>query len=416
MRLLKAARKPNSVTSLLHLVAVYALLQGCSLQSWVVDQYSDYSKPKEKKYSSPAEKFRLYDKKLGKMIGLGRCAINSKSGIDELVEFSVLNLGDFDDSFLVLETQQKRLKQDRARIRSVIRSTSVDPNNFLEPYSHVSGFAEVWYDSISSREWKAIDERMEEHIKAVEELTTESIKGYNKVMLEHPSASRASLMRPLLCASAIPLFKMGAKLDRPGYFEKAYGVERKKGEGFSPMTWFVGFTDGAGAEHVAHVNKINSYREECNCYVAAQNDYKPGGARFYSQSQKFGDSLCASTNDEVLMEIEEQLRSFISIINTEKLKMKDMLDKKIISKFVEPFVHREDDPLLQFGYSEVLQELGMKSDIFYDVAKVQYAHSRRAREESNIKIARNTLACLHDARARSAGGLYLGPEFIQEDT
>ena len=257
MRLLKAASKPNFVTSSLQLVAVYALLQGCSLQSWVVDQYSDYSKPEEKKYSSPAEKFRIYDKNLGRMIGLGRCAINSKSAIDEFVEFSVQNLGDFDGSFVLLETQQKRLKEDRARIRSVIRSTTVDPNNFLEPYSHVSGFAEVWYDSISPREWKAIDERMEEHIIAVEELTTESIKGYNKAMVEHPSASRASLMRPLLCASAIPLFEMGAKLDRPGYFEKAYGIERKKGKSFSPMTWFGGFTDGPGAGHVLIVNKIN---------------------------------------------------------------------------------------------------------------------------------------------------------------
>ena len=64
----------------------------------------------------------------------------------------------------------------------------------------------------------------------------------------------------------------------------------------------------------------------------------------------------------------------------------------------------------------MFQELGVKSDIFYDVARVQYAHSRRAREERNINIARNTLVCLHDARARSAGSLYLGPEFIQEET
>ena len=416
MSLLDAFRKTVSFSTLLQFAVMLSLLQGCAMQSWVVDRYSDFSKPKENIYSDPAEKFRVYDKTLGKMIALGRCAMNTKSEIDELIEFSAPNLEPFDDFYSLLESQQKLLKADRDKIRSVIRSTTIDPNNLLEPYSHVSGFAEVWYDSISHREWIAIDNRIEEHIATVEELTAETVKGYNQLMLENAAIDRESLMRPLFCASAIPLVKGGVKLDKPGYFEMAYVSKNKESESFNPVSWLTGFKNGSPSGHVDLVNKIHSYRDDCNCYSAAQSDYTSGGSRFYMQSRQYGESLCAATREKQLDEFEDHLRNFISTVNSEQLEIEDMLDRKLLSKIVEPFVEREDDPLPEILGSSLLETLNKDSDIFYEIAKVQYAHSRRAREEHNIKIARKTLTCLHDARARSAGNLYLEQDFISEES
>ena len=408
--------KPISLASVLKLLVISMLLQGCSVQSWVVDKYSEFSKPKGRAYSDPAEKFQVYDKKLGRTIGLGRCAINTRLGINEFIEFSAPDLIGFDDTYLTLQTQQKALKADRDRIRAVIRSTTVDPDNLLEPYSHVSGFAEVWYDSISPQDWKAIDKRIEAHIRKVEGLAAISTESYNLVFLENPSVDRSPFMRPVFCASAVPLIEQGAKLDKPGYFDMAYNLEYKKSGGINPIAWLAGFYDGKTSQHVLLANKINSYRDECLCYAEAQSGYKSHGARFYIQTLHYGDSFCAATQDQELEEIEEQLRNFISTVNTEKLGTEQMFDKKIINNFIESFVEREDDPLPQISGSELLEELGAKSDIFYDIAQVQYAHSRREREEHNIKIARKTLTCLHDARAKSAGNLYLGADFVGEET
>ena len=408
--------KPISLARVLQLLVISVLLQGCSVQSWVVDKYSEFSKPKERAYSDPAEKFQVYDKRLGRTIGLGRCAINTRLGINEFIEFSAPDLRGFDDTYLTLQTQQKALKADRDRIRAVIRSTTVDPENLLEPYSHMSGFAEVWYDSISPQNWKAIDRRIEAHIRQVEGLAAISTESYNQIFLENPSVDRGPLMRPVFCASAVPLIKQGAKLDKPGYFDMAYDLGYNKSGGVNPITWLADFSDGKTSQHVSLANKINSYRDECRCYAEAQSGYKTGGARFYSQTLRYGDSFCAATQDKELEKIEDQLRNFISTVNTEKLGTERMIDKKIITKFIESFVEREDDPLPQISGSELLRELGAKSDIFYDIAKVQYAHSRREREEHNIKIARKTLTCLHNARAKSAGNLYLGADFVDQET
>jgi hypothetical protein len=407
--------KPISVAGSLQLVVISMLLQGCSVQSWVVDKYSEFSKPKERAYSNAAEKFQVYDKKLGRTIGLGRCAINTRLGINEFIEFSAPDLRGFDDTYLTLQTQQKALKADRDRIRAVIRSTTVDPDNLLEPYSHVSGFAEVWYDSITPQNWKAIDKRIEAHIRKVEGLAAISTESYNQVFLKNPTVDRSPLMRPVFCASAVPLIEQAAKLDKPGYFDMAHNLHYKKSGRVNPIAWLANF-DNKTSQHVSLANKINSYRDECRCYAGAQSGYKSHGARFYIQTLHYGDSFCAATQDKELEEIEEQLRNFISTVNTEKLGMEEMIDKKIINKFIESFLEREDDPFPQISGSELLEELGAKSDIFYHIAQVQYAHSRREREEHNIKIARKTLTCLHDARAKGAGNLYLGADFVDEET
>ena len=88
MCFLYAFRRTVSFSTSLQFALIFALLQGCAMQSWLVDRYSDFSSPKENIFSDPAEKFRVYDKTLGRMIALGRCAMNTRSEIDELIEFS----------------------------------------------------------------------------------------------------------------------------------------------------------------------------------------------------------------------------------------------------------------------------------------------------------------------------------------
>lgn len=376
-------------------------------------------KPQEvaEKKVHPKDRLYAYDKKIGRVLSVGRCMANGSRSIQRSLEYTSVDLPFLKRQFEELRKRQETLNMDRQRIRDVVYNTTASPQKYMQPYSHLSPYAELWYESITSNDWRAIDERYDEHITFLYRMAAMVTDYHDDIFLQEPDLDRSSLLRPMFCSTALETLLYENKLDHPAFFEQKLlhntldtDVNTTRWKKYVPNFFSAlnSKTGAAGDSHVRWVNRLGAYKDSCDCYGQVQRKYKRFGARFFSQNQFFGDLLCGSLEEQELNNLETYKREHISAVNEEKsrsiTKQSDLLD---FFKTVRPDRIQEEQAL---RHQEHLQRHYIS---LLNVARAQFADSQRNREQSSLQHSRDALVCLYDARAKMRGNQYLAADFIE---
>jgi hypothetical protein len=394
------------------IVCVALLVHGCAQRPWVMDHFDEPEQALD-----PKKRLKVYDKKLSEMLAVGRCVMNTKRSVARLVEedAEILLLG-FPWYYRNLRDRQQALISDRQRIREVVAYTTPDENNLLVPYSHLSPFATLWYDTITPSDWRDIDDRYAQLIHFLNDMSEHAATNYGRMLVEDPATDRSALLKPLFCTSAITELVDGVRLDYPKFFDQEDRASDKPEKVVEPSNWFQRITNMVprmknlvastiAPSHVEVANRIGGYRAECGCYTQAQAHYRTSGARFFRQHERYGDSLCGAVNGAEIAELESNLRRYVS--QTNRL-------QRDASDFLGRFAQAEDDPLdIPFSDS-LMSRLDADSRSLFNVARAQFSSAQRNRTLSSLQHAKEALICFYDAKASALGRLYLAAEFVEE--
>ena len=364
----------------------------------------------------PKDRLHAYDRKIERVLAVGKCIANGSRSIKRSLEYSTLDL-----SILILEFEELRRKQkilglDRQRIRDVIYNTTPNPQKLMQPYSHLQPYAQLWYESITSKDWLAIDERYDQHISFLYRMAEMVMDYHDEISWQDPDLDRSSLLKPMFCSTALETLLYGNKLDHPAFFDQIL-LHNELDNGSKTTRWkkyvpdfFAGSSlkiGVTGESHVKWINQLGAYRDSCDCNRQAQKKYKISGARFFSQSQVFGDLLCRSLSDQEVTLLETYKREQISAVNEKKSQpiseQRDLLD---FFKTVSPNLTQEERALY---YQQNFQRHYVS---LFNVARAQFADSLKNREQSSLQHSRDALVCLYDARAKMRKNQYLAADFV----
>jgi hypothetical protein len=332
-------------------------------------------------------------------------------------EDAEIQLHDFPWYYRNLRDRQQALIADRQRIREVVAYTTPDENNLLVPYSHLSPFATLWYDTITASDWRDIDNRYAQLIDFLEDMSEHTAVNYGRMLVEDPATDRSALLKPLLCTTAIAELVDGVRLDYPKFFDQQDRSPDKPEKVVEPSSWLQRVTNmvprmknlvvsAVAPSHVELANRIGGYRAECGCYAQAQAHYRTLGARFFRQHERYGDPLCGAVNGAEITELEGNLRRYVSQTNRLQRDANDFLGR---------FVQAEDDPLDTRSNDLLMSQLDADSRSLFNVARAQFSSAQRNRTNSSLQHAKEALVCLYDAKARASGRLYLAAEFVEEE-
>ena len=395
------------------IVCVALLVHGCAQRPWVSDRFDQPEQALD-----PKERLKVYDKKLSEMLAVGRCVMNSKRSVARLVEEDAeIQLHDFPGYYRNLRDRQQALIADRRRIREVVAYTTPDENNLLVPYSHLSPFATLWYDTITPSDWRDIDDRYAQLIEFLEDMSNHTVVNYGRMLVEDPATDRSALLKPLLCTTAITELVVGVRLDYPKFFDQEDRSSDRPDKVVEPSNWLQRVTNMVprmknlvastmAPSHVELANRIGGYRAECGCYAQAQAHYRTLGARFFRQHERYGDPLCGAVNGAEIAELESNLRRYVS--QTNRL-------QRDASDFLGRFAQAEDDPLDIRSSDFLMSQLDADSRSLFNVARAQFSSAQSNRTNSSLQHAKEALICLYDAKASASGRLYLAAEFVEED-
>lgn len=401
-----------SIIRLQIIVLGMLLIQGCALPSWTSERFDQPEQALD-----PKQRLQVYDKKITKMLTVGRCVMNSKRSVARLVEEDAeIQLRDFPGYYRKLDERQQALIADRQRIREVIDYTTPNKNNLLVPYSHLSPFATIWYDTITPSDWRRIDKRYADYITFLDDMTEHTRANYARMLVQEPATDRSALLKPLFCTTAIAELVVGIKLDYPKFFDQEQRQPTMFGKISDSPEWLQKVSgivprmanlvvSTVAPKHVALANHIGAYRAECACYSQAQSHYKAAGARFYRQNQRYGEPLCSAVETPQMAQLDTDLRRFVSQKNSLQRDASDFLGR---------FSYPENDPLDGDDGKAILGLMTDNSRSLFNVARAQFGSSQRNRSESSLNHAREALVCLYDAQARASGELYLSADYIDE--
>ena len=365
----------------------------------------------------PRDRLHAYDKKIGKVLSVGRCMANGSRSIQRFLEYTSLDRPALMEKFEDLGKRQEILDMDRRRIRDVIYNTTASPQKLVQPFSHLQPYADLWFESITPNDWRAIDERYDQHISFLYGMAAMVMDYHDEIFLQDPDLDRSSLLKPMFCSTILETLLYENKLDHPLFFERELlhntlddGVRETRWKKYVP-NFFAGSDlkiGGTGDSHVKWVNRLGAYQDSCDCYRQAQQKYKKTGARFFRQSQVFGDLLCESLEDQEVANLESYKREHISAINERKsqpfTKRSDLLD---FFKTVKPNLTQEERAI---QYQQNLQRYYVS---FVNVARAQFADSMKNQEQSSLQYSRDAMVCLYNARAKMRGNQYLAADYVQ---
>lgn len=386
---------------------VLVTLQGCALrtilpETWVSEQQA----------IDPKVQLRDYSKKLAALLPVGRCVVNTGNAVSELSASSSFDLDSVTELYQDLTVRQNAVSEDHRRIREVIQNTTANATNYMQPYSHLSPFSALWYDTISPQDWDEIESRYQGHIAFLENLSEQSISGYRELLVADPRSDRSILLRPVLCVTAIAELIQGVKQDAASFFDNTAEYDKKAvaqrlsamwHRGVSGLTssWRNLRTTSAVKEHVFWVNRLHGYRDGCTCYTQTQNWYALTGARFYRQNQIYGDQLCARVNSADVKALDTTLRDFVD--NTHRIRgnAEDLMTKVSVA---------DNNPFDDEGTKAHLELMEQNSQALLRVARAQFAESFRNRADSTVDPARQALMCFYEASARADSGSYYTTE------
>ncbi len=416
MRIKNILNMVSTIRLSIGIVCVALLVNGCAQRPWVSDRFDEPERALE-----PKERLKVYDKKLSEMLAVSRCVMNSKRSVARLVEEDAeIQLHDFPWYYRNLRDRQQDLIADRQRIREVVAYTTPNENNLLVPYSHLSPFATLWYDTITPSDWRDIDDRYAQLIKFLDDMSEHTAVNYGRMLVEDPATDRSALLKPMLCTTAITELVDGVRLDYPKFFDqedRASDKPEKVEKIVEPLNWFQRITNMVprmrnlvastiAPSHVELANRIGGYRAECGCYNQAQAHYRASGARFFRQHERYGGPLCDAVNGAEIAELETNLRRYVS--QTNRL-------QRDASDFLGRFAQAEDDPLDIRISDFLMSRLDADSRSLFNVARAQFSSAQGNRTLSSLQHAKEALICLYDAKASASGRLYLAAEFVEEE-